>query len=83
MNGIHAGCPGGAGGSGGNGGHGAGGRGGHSIAIAAVGFTYVRIDGPTELQHGTPGLGGFGGDESMPEQNAFPGTGSLIEPLDP
>lgn len=83
MGGVQSGCGGGIGGNGGNGGNGAGGRGGDSVAVATVGFTMSPNGEEADLHYGTPGLGGFGGDPSMPEQNALPGTGASGLMFDP
>lgn len=83
VGGVQSGCVGGGGGNGGNGGYGAGGRGGHSVAVAMVGLKNVTLYGDSDLLFDSPGLGGYGGNQAMPEQNAYPGTGGALEPFDP
>jgi hypothetical protein len=70
ANGVNQGCGGGIGGNGGNGGHGGGGHGGYSLVVAAAGAGGVTIDQPTTIiAHGTEGLGGLGGNSSLPGTN--------------
>jgi len=66
VGGSHAGCSGGWGGQGGNGGYGGGGLGGPSLGVAHLLTQPVALH-DSAIRTGTPGKGGPGGNQNLPQ----------------